>query len=104
MNRRGLMLGFLFYVTLDLSSPFVPGAFNFNPDECVEGIHRAASAAQRTDAFALPARTPVVRLDVPPPSLVRPLAGGRYTVVQWLVASREDFRASGDPPPPSEDH
>ena len=103
MKRRRLILGFLFYVTLDLSSPFVPGAFNFNPDECVEGIQRAVSV-QRTDASALPARKPVVRLDIPPPSLVRPLAGGRYTILEWLGASREDIRASSDPPPPSEDH
>jgi hypothetical protein len=38
-----------------------------------------------------------------PPSPVRPLAGGRYTILEWLVDSREDTRASGDPPP-SEDH
>jgi hypothetical protein len=44
MTRRRLFLGFLFYLTLDLSNPFVAGAFNFNPDECVDGIHRAGGA------------------------------------------------------------
>jgi hypothetical protein len=104
MNRRRLMLAFLMYLTLDLSSPFVAGAFNFDPDECVEGIHRTSSLHQRADAPALLSRAPVVRLVTSPPSPVRPLAGGRYTVLEWLVDSREDTRASGDPPPPSEDH
>jgi hypothetical protein len=104
MGRRRLMLGFLFYLTLDLSNPFVAGAFNFNPDECVEGIYRASSSHQRADAPALPSRAPVVRMVTSPPSPARPLAGGRYAVLEWLVESREDTRASGDPPPPSEDH
>lgn len=95
---------FTMYVSLDLSSPFVPGAFNFNPDECVEGIHRASSAHERADAPALSARAPVVRLVSSPPSPVRPLAGGRHPVLEWLVDSRADSRASGDPPSLSEDH
>jgi hypothetical protein len=104
MVRRQLILAFLLYLTLDLTNPFVAGAFRFNPDECVDGIHRASSSHQRTDAFPLPSRSPVVRLVASPPSPERPLAGGRYTVLEWLVDSREDTRASGDPPPPSEDH
>jgi hypothetical protein len=104
MGRRRLMLGFLFYLTLDLSNPFVAGAFNFNPDECVDGIHRASSSYQRADVPRPPSWAPVVRMVTSPPSPVRPLAGGRFTVLEWLVDSREDIRASGDPPPPSEDH
>jgi hypothetical protein len=98
-----MLLAFLTYLTLDLSSPFVAGAFNFNPDECVEGIHRA-SPHQRPDAPALPIRAPVARLELLPPSPMRPLAGGRHTIRAWLVDSGEDTGASGDPPPPSEDH
>src|SRR5438552_18429115 len=105
MTRRRLMLAFLFYVTLDLTNPFMPGAFNFTPDDCVDGLHRlSSSSAQRTDAPALPARVPMVRLEVPLPSPVRPPAGGRHSVLEWLVDSREDARGSGDPPPPTEDH
>jgi hypothetical protein len=104
MIRRRGMLAFVVYIALDLSSPFVPGAFNFNPDECVDGIHRASSPNQRADASALPARTPVVRLELPPPSPVRPLAGGRNLVLEWLVDARDSTRVSGDPPPLSEDH
>ena len=104
MNRRRKMLAFVIYITLDLSSPFVPGAFNFNPDECVDGLHRASSPNQRADASALPARTPVVRLELPPLSPVRPPAGGRHLVLEWLVDGRDNTRASGDAPPPAEDH
>jgi hypothetical protein len=104
MKRRRLMLVFLLYLTLDLSDPFVAGAFNFDPDECVDGIHRVSSPHQRTDAPALPVRVPVVRLALLSPSPVRPLAGGRHTILEWLVDSREDTRVSGDPLPPSEDH
>jgi len=104
MARRRMLLAFLLYLTLDLSNPFVAGAFNFNPDECVEGIQRTSSSPQRADAPALPVRVPMVRLGLPSPSPARPLAGGRHTVLEWLVDSREDTRASGDPPLPSEDH
>ena len=100
MHGRLSFLAFVVYVALDLSNPFIAGAFNFNPDECVEGLHRTASSHQRADAPALPSRAPVVRMVTPSPSLARPLAGGRYTVLEWLVGTR----ASGDPPPPAEDH
>src|SRR4030095_9963020 len=104
MIRRRGMLAFVIYIALDLSSPFVPGAFNFNPDECVDGIHRASSPNQRADASALPARVPVGRLERPSPSPVAPLAGGRRPILEELFESREDTRASGDSPAPSEDH
>jgi hypothetical protein len=105
MIRRRLMLAFVCYLTLDLSNPFVAGAFTFNPDECVDALHhRAGSPAERIDASALPVQGPVVRPALPSPSPARPLTGGRHTIVEWLVDAREDFRASGDPPPLSEDH
>ena len=104
MTRRRMMLAFLMYITLDLSSPFVPGAFNFDPDECVEGIHRASSPEERADASAPPTRTLMVALVPSPRSAARPVARGRHAVLEWLVDSREDARASGDSPPPSEDH
>src|SRR5262245_51319063 len=101
MTGRSLLLAFLTYLSLDLSTPFVPGAFNFDPDECVDGVR---SPHQRASASARPTRTPMVRLKLPPPSPARPLAGERNVVRDWLVDSREDTRASGDPPPRSEDH
>ena len=105
MIRHRWLLGFLLYLTLDLSNPFIAGAFNFNPDECVEAYrHRASSSAERIDAFALPVRRPVVRRALPSPSPVRPLAGGRHTVLEWLADASGDTRVFGDPSSLSEDH
>jgi hypothetical protein len=94
----------LLYVSLDLSSPFVPGAFNFDPDQCVEGLHRASSPHPRGGAPAQLGRSPVTCLLALPPSPVRTVAAGRHTVLEWLVGSRDDTRAPGDPSPPGEDH
>lgn len=96
-------MAILIYVTLDISSPFVPGSFNFDPDECVEGLQRAASPHELAVSI-VPSRLPVARLVLPAPSPVRPVAGGWHTVLERLVDARVDTRASGDPPPPSEDH
>ena len=81
------------------------GAFNFNPDECVDGSRRrASSSAERTDASALLARRPVVRLALP---RRRPCDRSREGVTPssngWST-HREDTRASGDLPAPAEDH
>lgn len=35
---RCATLAFLLYVSLDLSNPHMPGAFNFDPEDCVESI------------------------------------------------------------------
>jgi hypothetical protein len=48
MHGQLSFLAFLLYLTLDLSNPFVAGAFNFDVDECVE----AAQRQQRADATA----------------------------------------------------
>ena len=104
MTRRRMMLTFLMYVTLDLSNPFVPGAFNFDPDKCVEGIHRASSPQERADVSPPPGRALMGGLAPLPRSAARPVARGRHAVLEWLIDSREDARASGDPPPSGEDH
>jgi hypothetical protein len=104
MTRRRALLPFLLYLTLDLSDPFVAGAFRFNPDECVEAYHhRASSSAERTDASAPSARGPALRFALPSPSPVRPPAGGRHVILEWLVETRADIHVAGDPPR-SEDH
>lgn len=35
---RCATLALLLYVSLDLSNPHMPGAFNFDPDDCVESV------------------------------------------------------------------
>ena len=104
MIRRRMLLGFLLYLTLDLSSPFVAGAFTFDPDSCVEAIHRASSSAERTDASAVSSRTPVVRLELPSPSSLRPLTGRRHAILDWLVDTRAHARTAADPPMSPDDH
>jgi hypothetical protein len=39
--RRAGLVGFLVYVTLDLSLPAMPGAFVFEADNSVESVHSA---------------------------------------------------------------
>ena len=104
MAAPTLTLAVLFYVTLDMSSPFVAGAFTFNPDECVEAVRCASAASQRAEGPALPARAPVVREDLTP-SFARLLAWRPSAVLMWLADSGAVHRGSGDPPPSSsEDH
>ena len=91
VKARPLTLLVLCYVSLDLSSPFVPGAFNFNADESIDGVQRH----RETPARRLPtAPTPPVP---PAPDLgsVRHTSGavartGRVpgTVYEWLVDVR----------------
>jgi hypothetical protein len=50
MGARLPMLAFVVYVTLDLSNPFIPGAFNFNPEECVEAAHREQQQQASVDS------------------------------------------------------
>jgi hypothetical protein len=38
MPTRSLVLAIAMYVALDLTNPFIPGAFHFDPEESVEGI------------------------------------------------------------------
>ena len=104
MNRSRLLLAFLAYLTLDLSNPFVPGAFSFDPGDCVEGVHYGSSSFRRVDAPALAAQTPVARVESSLPSSLRRPAGRRHAVLEWLIDARADTRAASDPPPPGDDH
>ena len=104
MTAPRLTLAVLLYVTLDMSSPFVAGAFTFNPDECVEAVRCTSSASQRADAPVLPARALGVR-EIPAPPFVRLFAWRPSAVLMWLADAGALQRGSGDPPPSSsEDH
>ena len=64
MKARRLTLLILFYVSLDLSSPFVPGAFNFNADESIDGVQRhRETAARRLVTAPTPPVPPAPDLD-----------------------------------------
>jgi hypothetical protein len=99
------LLAFISYVALDLSSPFVPGAFNFNPEQCVEAAQResqnprsesAVTAAPRSDEQVVVARHHVIRRASTP----SPRAQWRAPVAVTHAASPP----SSSPPSPTEDH
>jgi hypothetical protein len=108
VKARRLTLVVLCYVSLDLSSPFVPGAFNFNPDESIDGVQRHRETAVRR---LVAAPKPPPSLTAPDLDLVRHTAGAFASpqraprmMYEWLV----DVRRAHAPVPEvsslSEDH
>jgi hypothetical protein len=107
VNARRFTLFVLLYVSLDLSSPFIQGAFSFNPDESTDGVQRRRDpAARRLTTVAAPRDSTLPRQDHlarPANTLVRaPRDGG--VVAEWLV----DVRRAHAPVPEvsalSDDH
>jgi hypothetical protein len=108
MSPRTWKLLFLVYVALDLSSPFVPGAFNFDPDDCVDGLHRLVDG--RAPCRGADVRTPAVA-----PIQVKPAPVGdravrdlrlapRQAISDWLIDLRRSHPPSRDVGSVSEDH
>ena len=89
MRARRLTFLFLVYVSLDLSSPFIPGAFNFNPDESVDGVHRRRDPRILRLAVAT---TPPPMTDSSPAPSARSAATGTprdaRPATEWLVDVR----------------
>ena len=102
MRRRLPLLAFILYVTLDLSNPFVPGAFTFNPDECVESVQfereREARAADtsRTDLRAA-AHERRVSLRMARPHVP-------HVLTEWLVSVRRAHGPESALPAPIDEH
>lgn len=107
MKARRLTFLVLCYVSLDLSSPFVPGAFNFNADESIEAVQRHREhAAMRVATAPIP--------PVPPVPVVHPVkrASGPLTraerasrpVSEWLVDVRRAHAPIPEVSSLSEDH
>lgn len=107
MKGRRLTLLFLLYVSLDLSNPLIPGAFNFNPDESVDAVLRYREGAAPPLAVHW-TPTPPPRLDADtgarPGAAADRLVGLLRHVDEWLV----DVRRAHAPVPEvstlSEDH
>jgi hypothetical protein len=107
VKARRLILLLTVYVTLDLSSPFIPGAFNFNPDESVDGVHRQRDPRTPRPVIAGAPRVLPVTLPTSATLSAHAVAGGRResnSVNEWLV----DVRRAHAPVPEvsalSEDH
>lgn len=103
---RARVLFFLLYVTLDFASPWVPGAVNFAPEECVEGVRCHAVRAERpvvTAPGSLPDRTNGLVPERPAVS-VSISASGASRVTSWLTPRRLVNAAHAEPAPSSDDH
>ena len=100
---QGVRAGWLFtlffvaYICLDFSSPFVPGAFEFDPDQSADGVVMSASGIHRD---SLPVMVPVpdavrgveVSLDD-----LRPQPQTRnFPSTEWVVVLREAHSRSSD--------
>jgi hypothetical protein len=100
----------LIYLAIDLTNPYVPGAFEFTPDGGLAWVEAMAHARPRLSIGATEASTPAL---APAPRLL--LAedvssrsaepGGRRDLMAWLVSVRTaDPPARDLPPPSSDDH
>ena len=90
-------------VTLDFASPFVAGAFRFDPGESVDGVSVPSEQVRRQPG-AVPAPVPAAakaagaRLVSP----TRRLAGDAH--VAWVVDLRLSHVPASRPPSPTDDH
>jgi hypothetical protein len=96
MRWRLHLLLFIAYLALDLGSPFIPGAFVFNADQCVELAHgerqRDAARAERRADGALDAAP---QTTTPPATALRTRVP--HVLTEWFVSVRLAHAAS----PPS---
>ena len=103
MRYRRIAFMVALYVTVDLTNPFIGCAFNFNPEESIDGLSRSHERL-------LPQETPAV---LPTPSgrdhariarlaptwpFTARLRGG------WLAQMRQAHAPNSDPQSSTEDH
>lgn len=103
MSWRRLTFLLVVCVTLDLSSPFVAGAFRFNPDESVDGVSAPSERIHRqpgTAAAPVPAAAEASGTRLA--SRARRLAGDAH--VAWVVDLRLSHVPAPRPPSPTDDH
>ena len=105
---RGIGKGWLLslfvatYLCLDFADPFMPGAYEFDPDQSVDGVSPSSDDARQE---SLP-------VAATPPRSGRmaevPLANPRHTAIffpiEWAIVLRQAHPPSSDPPSLSEDH
>ena len=101
MPSRPLILAIAVYVALDLSNPFMPGAFLFDAEESVEGVHAERSRPHLIGAAGGSAAAPRVQADdvvAQPPRPAAPMGRRRFE------APHATHIPAADPPPITEDH
>ena len=94
----------LLYSVLDLSSPFVPGAFMFDPDTGVDAISRVRDGGDRASAAVSMPSSP--RRDLPSERPRFTISSVRRSPVvnEWLADLRQAHAALPDVRTVSEDH
>jgi hypothetical protein len=100
VHAKCLVLLVALYVSMDLSNPWMPGAFVFNPDGSIDGVY------SRRDAGVVP---DTVVPDVAPridPAQLTPVAGVPpiRPLTEWVIKLRRAHFPSHDLAPPAEDH
>lgn len=106
MKARALTLLILCYVSLDFSSPFIPGAFTFDPDGSIEGVFsRRDGAAWRVvpDARS-PSPTSRAGTVTRPTGTITPVPRRSRAASEWLVDVRRAHAPVPEARTPSEDH
>jgi hypothetical protein len=98
MRAPRLILVIAIYVGLDLTNPFMPGVFIFDPAQSVEGVS-GERGRQQFVVLAAPAASRVQTDETPPPPR-RPAPMAR----NWFAEPRLAHVPVSDPPPLSEDH
>lgn len=100
--RRALALVLMLYVFVDFATPVLPGAFDFDPDGCVEGttVTREGAQPSALDAAPLPVTGAITgdphrpRVSRGEPRGPRAAAVGRPSLPRL---PRSDDRAPTDP-------
>jgi len=102
MHRHLTLLAFVLYLALDLSNPFVAGAFNFDPDECVEAAQREQRTRVTVDD-AIPSLQLLGTQQVKVPRIVRHTAAPVMRP-EWRASSVVVHAVPSSSPSPTEDH
>ena len=101
MRARHLIFLLGLYVSLDLANPFMPGAFNFNPDDSVDGV-RLQYEVFRSRLAVIPT-PPSIRDAALKRPVVTPQPADPPAVSEWFVDLRQRQSSSSEPPP-TDDH
>lgn len=103
MRYRRIALVIALYVTVDLTNPFVGGAFSFDAEESMDGVARQHERLRHQEAAeSLPMsagedRAEIARSVSAPPAPSRLLG-------EWFVHLRLAHAPQSDPQSPAEDH
>jgi len=102
MRARRLILLLSLYVTLDLTNPFMPGAFNFDADNSIDAV-RLHLETFRSRLVVVVTPPSIAEAELKCPVVARPSAEAP-AVRDWSVSLRQRQSSSSEPPPSLEDH